>query len=667
MEDVEQLCVDAIRFMAVDAVEKAKSGHPGMPLGAAPMAFVLWDRFLRHDPADPGWPDRDRFVLSAGHASAMLYALLNLHGYDLPLSELQRFRQWGSKTPGHPEHGDTPGVEATTGPLGQGFAMAVGMALAERSLAAGFNRPGFQVVGHRTFVLCSDGDMMEGVCSEAASLAGRLGLAGLVCLYDSNRVSLEGPTDLSFNEDVARRFEAYRWRVERVADGNDLEAVAAALASANREAGRPTLIVVSTHIGFGSPKQDSFESHGEPLGPEGVKSAKTKLGWPLEPAFHVPEEARRRFADAARRGADISRRWRALFKEYAARHPDLAARFERAMKAELPEGWAAGVPSFSAEQGPLATRDASGKVLNALACVVPELMGGSADLSPSTKTRLAGAGDVTEAATEGRNIHFGVREHAMAAAVNGMALHGGVRPFGATFLVFSDYMRPAIRLSALMRCRSLFVFTHDSVGLGEDGPTHQPVEHLMSLRAVPGLTVLRPADANETAAAWRVALLRRGPVALVLTRQKLPVLDPARYPIADGVPAGAYVLAEPEGGKPDVALLASGSEVSLVLAAAGVLAGRGVAARVVSMPSWELFREQSAAYREQVLSPGIPRLAVEAGVSLGWSEFVGDTGRVIGLDRFGASAPGEAALERLGFGVENVASAALGLVRPGRP
>ncbi|GBC81571.1 Transketolase [bacterium HR10] len=662
MNNLDHLCVNTLRFLAVDAVEQAHSGHPGLPLGAAPMAYVLWDRFLRHNPRNPGWFNRDRFILSAGHGSALLYALLHVYGYDLPLEELKRFRQWGSKTPGHPEYGHTPGVEATTGPLGQGFAMGVGMAMAECALACEFNQPGFPVVDHYTYGIVSDGDLMEGIASEAASLAGTWRLGKLIYLYDDNHITIEGETDLAFTEDVRCRFEAYGWQVLIVPDGNDLAAIEVAIQKARGETERPSLVIVRTHIGYGSPKQDTAAVHGEPLGPEALRATKEALGWPLESPFYIPDEALAHFRRAVERGARLEREWQALLDAYRKEHPDRAARFEQLMCGDLPADWDADLPVFRPEQGPMATRTASGKAMNALARRVPTFMGGSADLAPSTRTVLIGYGDFGLDEACGRNVHFGVREHAMGAIVNGMALHGGRIPYAATFLVFSDYMRAAIRLAALMQTHVIFIFTHDSIALGEDGPTHQPVEHLMSLRAIPGLTVLRPADANETVAAWRIAIERRGPMALALTRQNVPVLDPHRYPIAEGVPRGAYVLVEAENGHPDIILIATGSEVHLALAAREQLALRGVHAHVVSMPSWELFDEQPAEYRERVLRHDAPKLAVEAGITRGWRDYVGDTGDVIGLDRFGASAPGDVVLDKLGFNVEHIVHRALALL-----
>jgi transketolase len=662
MNERDRLAVNTLRFLSVDMVEKAKSGHPGLPLGAAPMAYAVWTRFLKHNPRNPEWPDRDRFLLSAGHGSALLYALLHLTGYDLPMSELERFRQWDSRTPGHPESERTAGVEATTGPLGQGFAMGVGMAIAERFLAHTFNRDGFPVFDHRVYAICSDGDLMEGISGEAASMAGTMGLGKLVYLYDQNSVSLEGGTDLAFTEDVATRFRGYGWQVQHVEDGNDLDAIVRAIETARGQTDRPNLLVVRTHIGYGSPKQDTKDAHGEPLGAEATRATKEKLGWPLEPAFLVPDQARALFSEAIERGREAEKRWRDRYEEYRRAYPDLARTLDRALARELPPDWAEGLPTFGPKDGGVATRDAGSKALAALAARVPTLIGGAADLAPSTKTLLPGGGDFIGRKT-GRNLHYGVREHAMAAAVNGMAMHGGVIPYGATFLVFSDYCRPALRIGALMRAPGIFVFTHDSIGLGEDGPTHQPVEHLWSLRAIPGFTVLRPADANETVAAWRVALRRRGPVAFALTRQKLPVLDADPRAVGEGVERGAYVLSETGPGPPDVILLATGSEVSLALEAAKRLAaGESVRVRVVSMPSTELFDEQSAEYRARVLPPNVPVVAVEAGSPLGWWKYVGPNGAVVGLDRFGASAPGPTVMEHLGFTPERVVERARGLL-----
>ncbi len=661
MTDADRLNINTLRFLAVDAVEQAASGHPGLPLGAAPMAYVLWDRFLRHNPRHPAWPNRDRFILSAGHGSALLYALLHLTGYDLPLEELKRFRQWGSRTPGHPEYGHTPGVEATTGPLGQGLAMGVGMAMAERFLATHLNRPGLTVVDHYTYAIVGDGDLEEGVASEAASLAGTLGLGKLIYLYDDNHITIEGETDLAFCEDVRRRFEAYGWHVGRVADGHDLPVIESVIRAAQAESGRPSLIIVRNHIGYGSPKQDTAAVHGEPLGPEALRATKLALGWPLEPMFHVPDEVRAYFRQAVDRGAQWEADWQDVLVRYREAHPGLAEAFERVQRGALPPDWAADLPVFSSGKGGVATRDASGQVMNAVAKRVFNFYGGSADLAPSTKTTLVGYGDFGFDEAHTHNIHFGIREHAMGAIANGMALHGGVIPYAATFLVFSDYMRPPLRLAALMKTHVIFVFTHDSIAMGEDGPTHQPVEQLIGLRAIPGLTVLRPADANETVEAWRVALEQPSPSVLVLSRQKLPVLDPLRVSILEGVRSGAYILADAVDGPPDIVLIGTGSEVHLALAARAQLAGQGVRARVVSMPSWELFDAQPRGYRQSVLPPRIPALAVEAGSPRGWRDYVGDRGDVIGVSRFGASAPGPVVLQQMGFTVEHLVERARAL------
>lgn len=659
---LDELCINTLRFLAVDAVEQAHSGHPGLPLGAAPMAYVLWTRFLRHNPRDPSWANRDRFILSPGHGCALLYALLHLTGYDLPLEELKRFRQWGSKTPGHPEYGLTPGVEVTTGPLGQGFAMGVGMALAEVHLGATFNHPEFRIVDHYTYAIVSDGDLMEGISSEAASFAGTLRLGKLIYLYDNNHISIEGTTDLTFTENVQHRFEAYGWQVITVPDGLDLDAIDAAIRLAQAETSRPSLISVRNHIGYGSPKQDTAAAHGEPLGPEATKETKQKLGWPLQPEFDIPEEALAHFRNALTHGAAHQREWSQLFGAYRRASPESSAQLERAFRGDLPAGWDTDLPVFRPDLQGIATRDASGKVMNALAERLPELMGGSADLSPSTKTTLVGCGDMGFNKDMGRNIHFGIREHAMGGIVNGMALHGGLIPYGGTFLVFSDYMRPALRLAALMHAPSIFIFTHDSIGMGEDGPTHQPVSQLLSLRSIPNLLVIRPADANETVTAWKIALQQRKPVALVFSRQKLPVLDPERYPTATGVPRGAYVLADADAEAPQIILIGTGSEVHLALAARERLVQQGIRARVVSMPSWELFDAQPVEYRQQVLPKNVPKLAIEAGVSLAWCKYVGEDGDVIGLDRFGASAPGEVVMDKLGFNADNVVARARALL-----
>lgn len=663
MKDLDNLCVNAIRFLAVDSVEKAKSGHPGMPLGAAPMTYVLWDRVMRHNPSNPQWFNRDRFILSAGHGSAMLYALLHLYGYGLTIDDLKQFRQWESRTPGHPEYGRTVGVEATTGPLGQGFGMGVGMAVAERFSANCFNTDKHPVMDHYTYAIVSDGDLMEGVASEAASLAGTLKLGKLIYLYDDNHISIEGGTDIAFTENVRERFTAYGWHVQKVSDGNDLDAIESAVKKAQKVKDQPSLVIVRTHIGFASPKQDSPSAHGEPLGEEGVKATKEALDWPSDKSFYVPGDAAAHFKETASSGAGFEEEWNRLFESYKNVYPDLAEDFEHVQNGRLPEGWEKNVPLFSEGDGPVATRAASGKVMNSLATALPHfLMGGSGDLAPSTKTILIGYGDFGFEKACAHNLHFGVREHAMAAIVNGIALHGGALPYGATFLVFSDYMRPALRLAALMQTHSIFIFTHDSIGLGEDGPTHQPVEHLMSLRVIPGLTVIRPADANETAMAWKIAVSHGGPVCLALSRQKLAVLDPILFPVLDGSLRGAYILSESKSEAPEIMLIATGSEVGLALKAQTELESRGVSARVVSMPSWEIFDEQTLEYKNSVLPQDVPRLAIEAGSTLGWWKYVGCGGGVIGLDRFGASAPGSVALEKLGFTVENVVNQAIKLV-----
>jgi transketolase len=646
-----ELSITTVRTLAMDAVQKANSGHPGAPMGLAPAGWTLFTRHLRHDPADPSWPGRDRFVLSAGHASMLLYALLHLTGYDVPMAEIERFRQLGSETPGHPERGDTPGVEITTGPLGQGFANAVGFALAERMLAARFNRPGHEVVDHRTWFICSDGDLMEGISHEAASFAGFLGLERLVGVYDDNHISLDGPTSLSFGEDVPARFGAYGWRVLRVDDGNDVEAIDAALAEAAEPDGRPTLIACRTHIGYGAPnKQDTSSAHGSPLGDDEVAAAKRFYGWPEDARFLVPDEVAAWRDEMVSRGRELQARWLELMDAYRQDHPAEAAELERVVAGRLPDGWEQAVPVFEPGEK-IATRASAGKAMNALAPAVPELVQGAADLSSSTSTTLKDMGVVARGDYAGRNVYYGVREHAMGAITNGLAAHGGLRPTSATFFTFSDYMKNPIRLAALMRLPSVFVFTHDSVGLGEDGPTHQPIEHLAALRAIPDLVTIRPADANEAAGAWRVALGRTGaPTALVLSRQGLPTL-PGPLPVE----RGAYVLEDGD----DCVLIATGSEVQVALAARERLAAEGVFARVVSMPSFELFRAQDPAYRDEVLPPGMhARVAVEAASPFGWAEWVGDRGAVVAIDRFGVSAPGDQALEALGITPEAVAGAA---------
>ncbi|MGO9116313.1 MAG: transketolase [Desulfomonilaceae bacterium] len=666
-QSLDELCINSLRMLSIDAVQQANSGHPGLPLGAATMAYVLWTRYLRHNPTNPIWPDGDRYVHSAGHGSALLYALLYVTGHDLSLDDIKNFRQWQSKTPGHPERDLRTGIESTTGPLGQGFGMGVGMALAERYLASVFNRPGFPIVDHHTYGIVSDGDLMEGVSSEAASLAGHLRLGKLVYLYDDNHISIEGDTALAFTEDVAARFLAYGWHVQRVEDGNDIPGIDAAIRNAREETERPSLVLVRTHIGYGSPKQDKASAHGEPLGEDALKATKDFFGWPQEPRFYVPEKALAHFRQAVDQGRKLETQWKDMFARYRAEFPAEAEKFEQQTKGVLPVDWDADIPVFNPKDGPMATRVASGKALNAIAKHVSGLIGGSGDLAPSTNTLISGSDNQAFETPAGRNIRFGVREHGMAAVVNGMALHGGVVPYGATFLIFSDYMRPSLRLSALMDVHSTFIFTHDSIGLGEDGPTHQPVEHLASLRAIPNFTVIRPADANETAEAWRIAMQRRGPVALILTRQKLPILDRGRYSAASGLAKGAYIISDTDV-KPDMLLVATGSEVSLALQAQEKLASdKGIKARVISMPSWELFEEQSQEYRDTVLPPDVPvRLAIEAAAPLGWKQWVGDRGDIIAVDRFGASAPGDQVLSHYGFNVDNVVARAEALVKKHR-
>jgi len=656
--ELDRTIVKTIRALVMDAVQKANSGHPGMPMGMAEAAYVLWSRFLKHNPANPRWPDRDRFVLSAGHGSMLLYSLLHLSGYDLPMSQLKSFRQWGSITPGHPEYGLMPGVETTTGPLGQGFANGVGMAIAERFLGRLFNRHGYPIVDHHTYGIVSDGDLMEGISHEAASIAGHLGLSKLIYLYDDNGITIEGSTALTFTEDVTKRFEAYGWLVLEV-DGHDLQAVAEALRSAQRELERPTLIRCHTHIAKDSPhKQDTAAAHGEPLGQEEVRLTKQKMGWPLEPTFLVPQAVYDYFEERRVAWAAEEAKWQKLFSKYAAAHSDLADLWRQVMAGQLPEGWTEHLPTFEAGEW-IATRSASGKVLNAIAPHLPTLIGGSADLAPSNKTYLSGYGSISKSDFGGRNLHFGVREHAMGGILNGLALHGGIIPYGGTFLVFSDYMRPSIRLAAMMHLPVIYVFTHDSILVGEDGPTHQPVEQLAALRAIPGLVVIRPADANETAVAWRVALERRDPVALLLTRQKLLVLDRSNLWDAEGLARGAYTLRASESEAPDLIILASGSEVHLALGAADELGSKGIETRVVSFPSWELFEEQPQSYKEKVLPPSVSlRLGVEAAVAQGWERYLGPQGRMISLERFGASAPYEVLAEKFGFTISNIVSKA---------
>jgi len=663
--ETDSLCINTIRTLSIDAVQAAKSGHPGAPLGAAAMAYVLWSRHLKHNPRNPSWPDRDRFVLSAGHASALLYSLLHLTGYDLDLNELRRFRQWGSKAAGHPERGLAPGVETSTGPLGQGFANAVGMAIAERQLAARFNRPPHEIVSHYTYCMVSDGDLEEGISAEAASLAGTLKLGRLIVLYDSNSISIEGPTDVTFTEDVAARFRAYNWHVVGPIDGLSVDEVDAAIRASREEFSRPSLIVCRTIIGYGSPnKAGSAASHGEALGEEETRLTKRQLGWPYEEPFTVPPQAREVMRQAVSRGAELESHWRAAYAAYGTAFPAEAAQLEQALEGRLPDQWGRLLEHVKIDAEPVATRVTAGKALNALAAGIPSLTGGSADLSPSTKTTIAGGGDFGPGNYAGRNLRFGVREHAMGAICNGMALHGGTIPYASTFLVFYDYMRPAVRLAALMHLHVIFVFTHDSIGVGEDGPTHQPIEHVFGLRSVPGLTVIRPADAAEAVEAWRAAIANNsGPTALVLTRQNLPALDRGRGSPATELAKGAYVLRDTPG-RPDAILIATGSEVSTAMESAGQLAAQGIAARVVSMPSWELFERQPRAYRDAVLPPEVVlRVSIEAGSTLGWERDVGTKGRAIGLDRFGCSAPGGELFRRFGLTADRVTSDVIGLMK----
>jgi transketolase len=656
---LDELSIDTLRLLAVDTVEKANSGHPGAPLGCAPIAYLLYHKLMKHNPKDWKWPDRDRFVLSNGHASALLYGSLFLSGYKLTIDDLKSFRQWESITPGHPEYGETEGVEVTTGPLGQGIAMSVGMAIAERHLAVLYNKPGFEIVDHHTYALCGDGDLMEGVSHEAAALAGMLKLGKLIWLYDDNLISLDGPTALSYNDDVLERFKAYHWHTQRVTDGNDLEAIEAAIKNAKAETERPSIIAVRTIIGYGSPKAGTNKVHGEAMGAEAVAATKKFFGFPEDQSFYVPDDALANWRKAIDRGAELEAEWKKKFEGYKTANPELAAEFERTQKGVLKDGWEKKIPSYPVGK-PVATRNAGGAVMNAIAEIVPELFGGAADLTASTKT-IFKPGESFHVDPAGRNVFFGVREFGMCAAVNGMAAHGGLIPFGSTFFTFSDYCKPALRLAALMKIHSLFVFTHDSIGLGEDGPTHQPIEQLMMLRAVPFLTDFRPADANETAAAWRLALERKSPSFFALSRQDLPVIDPATHDAYANVSKGAYVLVD--AASPQVVLIGTGSEVAPAIEAAKLLAAEGIQARVVSMPSWKIFEEQSVEYKASVLPTNVPKLAVEAGATLGWWKYVGLDGDVIGVDRFGASAPGPIVLEKLGFGAENVAKRAKKLVK----
>ena len=664
-EALDQQCINTIRFLAVDAVQKAQSGHPGAPMGAAALAYALWDRFLKHNPRNPCWANRDRFILSPGHASMLLYALLFLTGYDLPLEELRNFRQWGSKTPGHPEYGLTPGVEATTGPLGQGFANGVGMAIAERWLADHYNRPGHEIIDHYVYAIASDGDLQEGVSSEAASLAGTLKLGKLIYLYDDNDIQIEGPTDRVFSENVASRFLAYDWQVLGPIDGLDIAALEKAIRDAQADSEHPSLIICKTVIGYGSPDQATAKVHGEPLGVENVREAKDTLGWPQEPAFYVPDQVLAHMRKALERGQEAEDEWRRRMEGYRDTYPDLASELEAQLRGQLPAGWDEGLADlFPPGSKPMATRVASGQILNHLVKRVHALTGGSADLAPSTKTILVDHGDFGWHQYSGHNLHFGVREHAMGAIASGMALHGGVIPYAATFLTFSDYMRPPVRLAAMMGLQVLYVFTHDSIGMGEDGPTHQPIEQLMNLRAVPNLTVIRPADATETAEVWRAALFYKGgPTALVFTRQNVPVLDRRELAPAAGLQQGAYVLWEASEAAPEVIIIGTGSEVHIALEAGRQLASLAIKVRVVSMPSWELFDRQPASYRDRVLPPVVKaRVAVEAGIMLGWEHYIGLEGAVVGMEGFGASAPGEVLYEKFGITAANVVARARVLI-----
>ena len=688
IQPIDDLCINTIRTLSIDAVQKANSGHPGMPLGAAPMAYVLWTRHLRHNPTNPKWPDRDRFILSAGHASMLLYSMLFLTGYGLTMDDIQHFRQWGSRTPGHPEYGVVPGAEVTTGPLGQGVGNAVGLAIAERWLAATFNRPGHEVMNHHTYVMASDGDMMEGVAAEAASIAGQFRLGRLIVLYDANQITLSASADVTFSEDVGARFQAYGWHVEHI-DGMDIAAVDAAVTKAKAVDDRPSLIVARTHIGYGSPhKHDTFEAHGEPLGVEEVKLTKRALGWPEDKGFYIPDEALTQFRKSVEKGRDLEADWHRRVDGLRASDPQLAEKLRQALAGELPKGWDTALPRFTPADGPMATRDAGQKTIVALAEVIPNLIGGSGDLDPSTRTALKGKGDFEspnftppEGAPPtqgmvggplgygGRNIHFGIREHAMAAIATGMALHGGILPYAATFFTFSDYMRPSIRLAALSKAHVIYVWTHDSIGLGEDGPTHQPIEQLASLRAMPDLMLLRPGDANEAVEAWKIAVAHTdGPVGLVFTRQKLPIFDRSMLAPAAGTAKGAYVLADCAAGPPNLILIATGSEVSIALEAHNQLTREGVASRVVSMPCWDLFQAQPQSYKDAVLPPGVKaRVSVEAGSPLGWERYVGLDGAIIGLNRFGASAPGEIVMRELGFTPEHIVKVAKSILAGNRP
>jgi transketolase len=667
IDNIDQLSINTIRFLSVDGVQKANSGHPGMPMGCAPIAYILFTKFMKHNPANPKWLNRDRFVLSAGHGSMLLYSTLHLCGYNIPMEQLKLFRQWGSITPGHPEFGLTPGVETTTGPLGQGFANAVGMAIAQEYLAAKFNKDDIKLLDHYIYGICSDGDLMEGISHEAASLAGHLKLGKIIFFYDNNGITIDGSTSLAFSEDVGKRFEAYGWHVQHVEDVNDLNAIETAVKNAQAANDKPSIIVTKTHIGFGSPhKQDTSGAHGSPLGEEEVKLTKKNLGWPEEPAFFVPDEVHKHFKTIVINGKEEENKWNLLFIKYREKYPEESKLFIDMMNGDLGDEWKSKLPVFKDDGKKLATRAASGKVLNSIAASLPALIGGSADLEPSNNTYLKEYKNFSAENRSGRNFHFGIREHGMAGILNGMAAYGGIIPYGGTFLIFSDYLRPAIRLGSLSKIRPIYVFTHDSIGLGEDGPTHQPIEQIASLRAIPGVVIIRPADANETSYAWQAAIEHKGsPVALILTRQGLPVLDQGKYPSAKNLLKGAYTLWEstPSGkdskGTPELILLASGSEVSITLKAAGILESEGIKVRVISFPSWELFERQSKEYKDSVLPPSVKaRVSIELGIKQGWEKYTGDSGESISIEKFGASAPIEILMEKYGFTTENIVETA---------
>lgn len=664
LSEIDELCINTIRTLSMDAIQKANSGHPGAPMGLAPAAYILWKCFLKHNSKNPEWIDRDRFVLSGGHASMLLYSLLYLSGYDLTLDDIKNFRQWGSKTPGHPEFGHTPGVETTTGPLGQGFTNAVGIAMAERHLATIFNHPDYEIIDHYTYMICGDGDLMEGITAEAASFAGHMGLAKLLCIYDDNGISIEGNTDITFTEDVALRFKAYNWHVIRVEDGNNLDDIHRAIKEAKEETNKPSIIILRTHIAFGSPnKQDSADAHGSPLGGEEIRLTKKNLGWDENVSFYVPEQVIKMFEECIDKGKKAESIWKEKFEEYCSKYPELSKKLNDSLNNSLNKGWDANLPDFTKNEGPIATRAASGKILNAISENIPYLIGGSADLTPSNNTIIKSSHDFQKNMFDGRNIRFGVREHAMGGIMSGIALHKGLRPYGGTFFVFADYMRPAIRLASLMKLPVIYIFTHDSVAVGEDGPTHQPVEHLAGLRAIPGLTVIRPADATETIEAWRLAAQTTdSPVALILSRQKLPVIDRTIYSSADKLINGAYILSDSDG-KRDIILIATGSEVHITLKAGKILEEKGISVRVVSMPSWELFENTSQEYKDKVLLPDVNvRIAVEAGISMGWERYTGSSGAVISINEFGASAPGNIVMEKFGFTSENIVQKATELL-----